>query len=249
VSGSHDLFGSRGRPTHSTVNYITSHDGFTLEDLVSYEHKHNEANGENNRDGHNNNDSCNYGVEGPSSDPGLNAHRQQQKRNLLATLLFSGGTPMISGGDEIGRTQQGNNNTYCQDNPISWYDWNLNEDQKRFLTFTQLIIQLRKRHPFPQASWQWFQADGQPIDPFAQESIDVQSLGCVSSENENAAQLILWNRGNQTCDFTLPGDYRSWEVLLDTSAPEQADFHSSGKPLKTLNIAPHSLRIFTGAKK
>ena len=178
VSGSHDLFGSKGRPAHSTINYITSHDGFTLEDGVTYEHKHNEANGENNHDGHNGNDSCNYGVEGPSDDPALNALRQQQKRNLLATLLLSAGTPMISGGDEIGRTQQGNNNAYCQDNPISWYDWNLNEDQKSFLEFTRLIIQLRKQHPLTQASWQWFQADGQTIDPHAQESIDVQCLGC-----------------------------------------------------------------------
>ncbi len=247
VSGSRDLFGDR--PPHSTVNYITSHDGFTLEDLVTYQHKHNEANGENNHDGHNGHDSCNYGVEGPSDDPALNVLRQQQKRNLLATLLLSAGTPMISGGDEIGRTQQGNNNAYCQDNLTSWYDWHLSEDQKSFLEFTQLIIQLRKRHPLNHASWQWFQADGQMIDPYAQESIDVQCLGCVSSENENAVLLMLWNNGNQACDFTLPGNSRSWKVLLDTSSREKADSPASGKSLNTLNIAPRSLKVLIGAEK
>jgi glycogen operon protein len=247
VSGSRDLFGDR--PLHSTVNYITSHDGFTLEDLVTYQHKHNEANGENNHDGHNGHDSCNYGVEGPSDDPALNVLRQQQKRNLLATLLLSAGTPMISGGDEIGRTQQGNNNAYCQDNLTSWYDWHLNEDQKSFLEFTQLIIQLRKRHPLNHASWQWFQADGQMIDPYAQESIDVQCLGCVSSENENAVLLMLWNNGDQTCDFTLPGNSRSWKVLLDTSSREKADPPASGKSLNTLTIAPRSLKVLTGTEK
>lgn len=249
VPGSHDLFGSKGRPTHSSINYITSHDGFTLEDLVTYEHKHNEANGENNRDGHNSHDSRNYGEEGPSDDPALNALRQQQKRNLLATLLFSTGTPMISGGDEIGRIQQGNNNAYCQDNPISWYDWNLNEDQKSFLKFTQFIIQLRKRHPLTQTSWQWFQTDGQTIDPYAQESIDTQCLGCFSSENENAALLILWNSGNQTCNFSSPGDSPGWKVLLDTSSPEKSDFPTSEKLSNTLKIAPHSLRVLTNTEK
>jgi glycogen operon protein len=247
VMGSRDLFGDR--LPHSTVNYITSHDGFTLEDLVTYEHKLNEANGENNNDGHNGHDSCNYGVEGPSDDPALNALRQRQKRNLLATLLLSAGTPMISGGDEVGRTQQGNNNAYCQDNPISWYDWNLNEDQKSFIKFTQLVIQLRKRHSLTPSSWQWFQADGQTIDPYAPESIDTQCLGCVSSENENAAFLILWNSSGQTCDFILPGDYRNWKVLLDTSAPEPADSLASGKSLNTLTIASRSLKVLTGAKK
>jgi glycogen operon protein len=244
ISGSLDLFGDRS--PHSTINYITSHDGFTLKDLVTYQQKHNEANGESNRDGHNGSESCNYGVEGPSDDPALNALRQQQKRNLLATLLLSKGTPMISGGDEISRTQQGNNNAYCQDNPISWYNWNLNEDQKSFLEFTQFIIQLRKRYPLTQVSWQWFRADGQTIDPYAEESIDVQCLGCVSSENENAALLILWNSGDQACEFILPGDSRSWNVLLDTSAPEKT---GSGKSLNTLNIAPRSLKVLTGTEK
>jgi len=247
MSGSHDLFGSRGRPLHSTVNYITSHDGFTLEDLVTYEHKHNEANGENNKDGHDGYDSCNYGVEGPSDDPALNALRQLQKRNLLATLLLAAGTPMISGGDEIGRTQQGNNNAYCQDNPISWYDWNLSEDQISFMEFTRLIIQLRKQYPLVHTSWQWFQADGQTIDPYAQESIDLQCLGCFASGE--IPLLILWNSGDQICDFTLPVDDPSWEILLETSTLEKAAPPAPGKTLNNLNIAPHSLKVLTRAEK
>jgi glycogen operon protein len=244
VTGSHDLFGDR--PPHSTINYITSHDGFTLEDLVTYQQKHNEANGENNHDGHNGDESCNYGVEGPSDDPALKALRQQQKRNLLATLLLSTGTPMISGGDEIGRTQQGNNNAYCQDNPISWHNWSLNEDQKSFLEFTRLVLQLRKQYLSTQTSWQWFQANGQTIDPLAEDSIDTPCLGCISSENTSL--LILWNCGDQTCDFTLPDDSQNWKVLLDTSADVPAD-SLTGKSLDTLNIAPHSLKVLVGTEK
>ncbi|MEE8127373.1 MAG: hypothetical protein V3T45_02380, partial [Nitrospinaceae bacterium] len=118
-----------------------------------------------------------------------------------------------------------------------------------FMEFTQLIIQLRKQYPITQASWHWFQANGQTMDPCAPESINVQCLGCVSSENKNAAFLILWNSGDQTCDFTLPGNSRNWKVLLDTSAPEPADSPSSGKSLNTLNIASRSLKVLTGTKK
>jgi glycogen operon protein len=249
VMGSHDLFGVNDRPLHSTINYITSHDGFTLADLVTYQQKHNEANRENNHDGHNGDESCNYGVEGPSDDPALNTLRQQQKRNLLATLLLSSGTPMISGGDEIGRTQQGNNNSYCQDNPISWYDWNLNEDQKSFLEFTRLIIQLRKRYPFTQTSWQWFRHDGQTMAPYAEEVIDTRCLGCISSDNENAVLLILWNSGDQPCDFSIPGDSKNWKILLDTSVREPANPSSSGESVNTFNLAPNSLRILTGTEE
>ena len=249
VSGSLDLFGSKNRPLHSTVNYITSHDGFTLEDLVTYEHKHNEANGENNRDGHNGHDSCNYGIEGPSDDPALSAHRQLQKRNMLATLLLSAGTPMISGGDEIGRTQQGNNNAYCQDNPISWYDWNLGEDQNNFMEFTRLIVQLRKRYLLAQASWQWLQVDGQAVDPSANEVLDAQCLRSFSSENENAVLSILWNSSDKDCNFKLSSDSWNWEILIDTSVSEQENFPSFGKSLKTVHVAPHSVKVLTATKR
>ena len=122
-TGSSDLFDQRGRRPWASVNFVTAHDGFTLNDLVSYNDKHNEANGEDNRDGHSDNHSWNYGVEGPTDDPEINALRERQKRNMLATLLLSQGTPMMLAGDEFGRTQGGNNNAYCQDNEIAWIDW------------------------------------------------------------------------------------------------------------------------------
>ena len=147
VAGSSDIFGYRGRRPWASINFVTAHDGFTLQDLVSYNNKHNEANGEDNRDGHNGNRSWNCGVEGPTDDVGVLALRRRQKRNLLASLLLSQGVPMILGGDELGRTQRGNNNAYCQDNEISWTDWNLDERRREFLEFARRIVRLRRQHP------------------------------------------------------------------------------------------------------
>ena len=129
LAASADCFNPRGRKPWASVNFITAHDGFTLNDLVSYNEKHNEANGEDNRDGHSDNQSWNCGVEGPTDDPEISALRDRQKRNLLATLLLAQGTPMLLAGDEFGRTQQGNNNAYCQDNEISWVNWNIGEKE------------------------------------------------------------------------------------------------------------------------
>jgi isoamylase len=147
LTGSSDLYQSDGRHPTASVNFVTAHDGFTLEDLVSYNDKHNQANGEDNRDGANDNHSWNCGVEGPTEDLVIIALRERQKRNLLATLLLSQGVPMICGGDEIGRTQHGNNNAYAQDNEISWYDWNLTAAQQALFEFTRQLIELRKSHP------------------------------------------------------------------------------------------------------
>ncbi|MGA7322540.1 MAG: glycogen debranching enzyme GlgX, partial [Candidatus Sulfotelmatobacter sp.] len=147
ITGSSDLYAHSGRRPYASVNFVTAHDGFTLQDLVSYNDKHNQANGENNRDGNNDNRSWNCGVEGPTGDPGIQALRAKQKRNLLATLLLSQGVPMMSGGDEIGHTQMGNNNAYCQDNETSWLNWNLQPQDRELLTFVQRMINLRKRHP------------------------------------------------------------------------------------------------------
>ncbi|HEX8783199.1 MAG TPA: glycogen debranching protein GlgX [Steroidobacteraceae bacterium] len=147
ISGSADLYEASGRKPHASINFITAHDGFTLEDLVSYNDKHNEANGEDNRDGHNENRSWNCGVEGPTNDGAVLALRRRQKRNLLASLLLSQGVPMILGGDELSRTQRGNNNAYCQDNEISWSDWNLDERRREFLEFARRIVRLRREHP------------------------------------------------------------------------------------------------------
>jgi isoamylase len=146
-TGSADLYEASGRKPHASINFITAHDGFTLQDLVSYNEKHNEANGEGNRDGHNENRSWNCGAEGPTDDAAIRTLRAQQKRNLMATLLLSQGAPMMLGGDELGHTQHGNNNAYCQDNEISWLDWELDAGQEAFLEFACGLIALRRRHP------------------------------------------------------------------------------------------------------
>ncbi|EGT5700707.1 glycogen debranching enzyme GlgX, partial [Cronobacter dublinensis subsp. dublinensis] len=146
--GSGDLYDQRGRRPWASVNFITAHDGFTLNDLVSYNDKHNEDNGEDNNDGHNDNRSYNYGAEGPTDDEGINAVRERQKRNFLATLLFSHGTPMLLAGDEFGRSQMGNNNGYCQDSEISWVHWeNLPESAEALREFTRRVIALRAQQP------------------------------------------------------------------------------------------------------
>ena len=147
LTGSSDLYQHDGRRPYASINFVTAHDGFTLEDLVSYNEKHNEANGENNQDGANDNHSWNMGVEGPTDDPDILAARERQKRNLLATLFLSQGVPMLCGGDEIGRTQRGNNNAYCQDNEISWFDWKLDERKPKLLEFTRRLIEFRRAHP------------------------------------------------------------------------------------------------------
>jgi glycogen operon protein len=162
LTGSSDLYQRDGRHPTASVNFVTAHDGFTLQDLVSYSAKHNEANGEGNRDGANDNHSRNYGVEGPSTDAEITETRERQKRNFLATLLFSQGVPMICGGDEIGRTQGGNNNAYALDNPTGWYDWKLDATRKKLLEFTRRMVELRRVHPNLHRR-KFFQ--DRPIDP------------------------------------------------------------------------------------
>jgi isoamylase len=146
-SGSADLYEASGRKPNASINFVTAHDGFTLEDLVSYNGKHNESNGEDNRDGNNDNRSWNCGVEGPTDDAAIRRLRVRQKRNLLAALLFSQGVPMILGGDELSRTQQGNNNAYCQDNALSWYQWRLSDEALAFKDFVERMVRLRREHP------------------------------------------------------------------------------------------------------
>jgi glycogen operon protein len=147
LHGSSDLFEHHGRRSWASINFVTSHDGFSLQDLVSYRERHNEANGEDNRDGHHSNFSDHYGVEGPTDDAEINAIRDRQRRNLLATLLLSQGTPMLLAGDELGHTQNGNNNAYCQDNETSWLDWSRLDKEHDLLTFVRHLIQLRRSHP------------------------------------------------------------------------------------------------------
>src|SRR4051794_27506911 len=171
LTGSSDLYQRDGRRPSASINFITAHDGFTLNDLVSYNDKHNEANGENNCDGANDNNSWNHGAEGPTADSEIIDLRERQKRNFMASLLLSHGVPMICGGDEIGRTQSGNNNAYCQDNEISWYDWNLTPEAHALLDFTRRLIDLRKEHPNLRRQ-KFFQ--GRRIDPHQAAGEDIE---------------------------------------------------------------------------
>src|SRR5208337_4900832 len=146
-TGSSDVFQGSGRAPRASINFVTAHDGFTLADLVSYNEKHNEANAEDNRDGDSNNRSWNCGVEGPSDDLAIKAIRERQQRNFIATLLLSQGVPMLLAGDEFGRSQQGNNNAYCQDSPLTWLNWDFTPQQKEQIDFVRMLVQLRKSEP------------------------------------------------------------------------------------------------------
>ena len=231
LSGSSDLYRLSGRGPTGSINFLTAHDGFTLRDLVSYNDKHNEANGENNQDGANDNNSWNSGVEGPSEDPSIEDLRARRQRSFLATLFLSQGVPMLLGGDEIGRTQQGNNNAYCQDDEISWFDWNLNDQQRELLEFTRGLIAFRAEHPvlrrrryfeglfLPGADIKdltWYKLDGTEIkdqewnDPEARY-ISMRLAGEAIDEREpeggrisDETLLVLLNAHHEEQTFTLP---------------------------------------------
>ena len=244
--GSSDLYEGDGRRPSASINFVTAHDGFTLEDLVSFDEKHNAANGEDNRDGSDDNLSWNCGVEGPTSDPDITKLRERQKRNLMATLLLSQGVPMICGGDEISRTQHGNNNAYCQDNDISWFDWGLPPADREFLAFTREMVRLRAAHPVLRRR-RFFQGrkirgvdvkDLVWFDPHGNEMTDdvwhAQHVRCLGmrlagdtiEETDDRGRriaddtlLILLNAHHETVPFTLPqaGRRPSWTVVLDTT--------------------------------
>jgi len=243
-TGSSDLYGNTGRRPYASINFITAHDGFTLHDLVSYNDKHNEVNGENNRDGESHNRSWNCGVEGPSDDPDVLALRARQQRNFLATLFLSQGVPMLLGGDEIGRTQQGNNNAYCQDNALSWYDWDQIEDD--LLAFTRRLIRFRLDHPvFHRRRWfqgraihdsgerdiGWFTPDGEEMTEehwqvgFAKSLLVLfngKALPDPDSRGERVTDssfLVLFNAHYEAIAFTLPEVAwgTEWTKLLDTA--------------------------------
>jgi isoamylase len=198
LSGSSDLYSHNGRRPSASLNFITAHDGFTLRDLVSYNQKHNEANGEGNRDGTSENESWNCGVEGPTDDVTINKLRSQQQRNLLATLLLSEGVPMLLAGDEFGQTQHGNNNAYCQDSPLAWLDWNLSAEQRALLDFVRELVRLRKTQPVFRRR-HFFQ--GRPI--YGAEIKDLYWLKPDGSEMTDAD----WNTGYaRSLGMVLPGD-------------------------------------------
>jgi glycogen operon protein len=249
LSGSSDLYEHSGRAPAASINFITAHDGFTLRDLVSYNEKHNEANGENNRDGDSHNSSWNHGVEGPTDDAEIRELRQRQVRNFLATLMLSQGTPMLLGGDERRRTQQGNNNAYCQDNEISWVDWAPDPEVDQLRCFTERLIQIRKAHPilrrrsFFQGSVspisteydvEWLSPDGQEIGPALWNNPDLRCFGLLLNGKtmrevddrgapvRDDVLLVLFNAGPAAVPFILPDwpDDPLWEVLIDTADPE-----------------------------
>jgi glycogen operon protein len=250
ITASADLFNRRGRKPWSSVNFVTAHDGFTLNDLVSYDDKHNEANGEDNRDGHSNNHSWNHGAEGPTDDPAIRQLRERQKRNMLATLLFSQGTPMLLAGDEFGRTQHGNNNAYCQDNEISWADWHHTDDQATLIRFVQRVAALRRRYAvlrqtrFLTAEWNeslgvkdstwltpagtemssenWHDANGRCFGLLLDGR--AQSTG-IRRRGSEATLLLIFNAHHDVVSFKLPEvkDGRDWQRLVDTNLPEEDD--------------------------
>ncbi|WP_288429449.1 glycogen debranching protein GlgX [uncultured Agrobacterium sp.] len=233
VLGSGDVYDLRGRKTWASVNFITAHDGFTLNDLVSYNDKHNEANGEDNKDGHSDNRSFNYGAEGPTEDEGINAVRDRQKRNFLATLLLSHGTPMILAGDEFGRSQMGNNNGYCQDSDLSWVHWEgLPESAETLRDFTRRLIDIRQNHSILRRdSWHdgthvtWLNPGGGEQKQEHWNDPGSTSLGLrLTREGDGAGEewkdvLILFNPHEGDVEFKLPEVENGWTTELTTADP------------------------------
>ncbi len=259
LTGSGDIYNQRGRRPWASVNFITAHDGFTLNDVVSYNDKHNEANGENNADGHSHNRSFNYGVEGPTDDPGIRAVRERQKRNLLATLLLSHGTPMLLGGDEFGRTQDGNNNCYCQDNPLSWIDWKgITEEGKALTAFVRKLLALRARQPLlRRASFRdgmvvtWLNPGGgeQTLEQWADAGATSIAVRLAREDLQGQEgvwrELILaFNPHEAPVPFVLPerGGKR-WEAVLDTDMGE-GPARSTAGGAEAVELAGRSLVLF-----
>jgi glycogen operon protein len=271
LAGSSDLYAHNGRRPYASINFVTSHDGFTLHDLVSYEHKHNEANGEDNRDGDNHNISWNCGVEGPTDDPAIRALRERQKRNFIATLFLSQGVPMICGGDELSRTQRGNNNAYCQDNELSWTDWTLTAEREAFLEFCCRASRLMRDHAvlrrrqFLQGRGlrsagvkdiMWLAPSGIEMSEPEWSAGDVKCLGVRLSGDDideidddgapiaSDTLLYLLNASDTVIPFMLPSFVKQprWETVLDTFDDRRVgDVHPGAV---SYALAPHSLAVF-----
>jgi len=248
-TGSSDLYAANGRRPHASINFVTAHDGFTLRDLVSYNEKHNHANGEDNRDGDDHNRSWNCGAEGETGDPEILALRSRQQLNFLTTLMLSQGVPMLLGGDEIGRSQGGNNNVYCQDSEIAWFDWELSEERLQLLDFARKLIAFRKAHPnFHRRDWfqgrelhgsgvddiGWYHADGSAMTEEQWNDNATKALAVFLNGEELPAPnpwgdrviddsfLVLFNTSAEAVSFALPEPLqgREWAVQIDTFAAE-----------------------------
>jgi isoamylase len=258
LCGSAHIFNHEGRRPWASINFITAHDGFTLNDIVTYNEKHNEANGDENRDGSSDNRSWNCGIEGPTDDPEINRLRQRQMRNLLATLLLSQGTPMMLAGDEFGRTQQGNNNAYCQDNDISWVDWKLAYKNKCLASFVRKLIELRQKYPILRRKLflngdyiedlgirdvTWINPQGEQMSIEDWHDPGVRCFGMlldgraqttgIRQRGKEATILLIFNARAEDVEFTMP-DYTGpckWSLLIDSNTPDvaQTDLAASGE--------------------
>ncbi len=274
LCGSADVFDRYGRKPYASVNFVTAHDGFTLHDLVSYNDKHNEANGENNQDGTSDNRSWNCGAEGPTDDAAVNELRHRQMRNLLATVLMSQGTPMLLAGDEFGRTQQGNNNAYCQDNEISWVNWNIQAPGQNLIRFVQLLTGLRRKYPILRRSRflsgitnerigikeiTWINATGEEMQEEQWTDDQMLCFGLlidgraqetgIRQRGQDATMLIIFNAYHDVVQFKLPsvsGKVR-WSLLVDTNIPPNGDTAPELilRSGKTYSVTGRSLLMFT----
>jgi isoamylase len=264
------VFNKQGRKPWASVNFVTAHDGFTLNDLVSYNQKHNEANSENNQDGMSNNRSWNCGVEGPTDDKAINAMREKQMRNFLATLLLAHGLPMMLAGDEFARTQRGNNNAYCQDNEISWVDWSLAKRNERLTKFVQELIDIRNRYPVLRLNRfltgvykqelgvkdvTWLQSSGAEMTEEKWKDPNLHCIGVIfdgraqttglREKGSDATVLLLFNAHHEKIRFTMPATIEGdqWRLLLDTSKNSR----TAGKvirPGETRFMADHSMAAY-----
>ncbi|MFW6155384.1 MAG: glycogen debranching protein GlgX [Planctomycetota bacterium] len=269
LQGSPDLYEGTGRRPHASINFVTAHDGFTLRDLVSYNQKHNEANQEDNRDGLDQNYSNNFGAEGPTDDPDIEALRLRQQRSFLGTLMLSLGIPMLLGGDEIGRTQQGNNNAYCQNNDISWYDWD--HADTTLMTFAARLIDLRRTHPVFRR-WRWFEdrsaGDGMPHKAWYRpdggelddEDLDGDlravalflsgEVGLVDERGQRIEDddfLLLMNAAPDATTFAPAGALGDgWGIVLDSARPEAEELDAEEIPAgQGVTVEPHGLVVMT----
>jgi len=272
LTGSSDLYGRGGRRPYASINFVTAHDGFTLQDLVAYNEKHNEANGEENRDGHDHNLSWNWGAEGPTDDPAVRALRERQTRNFIATLLLSQGVPMLGGGDEIGRTQHGNNTAYCQDNELSWHDWSLDGGRRALLRFTRQLVRLRRRHPVLRRrqffygrpihgsevkDLAWFRPDGKEMtgEDWTNPHTRCFGLRLAGDAIEEVDQrghrmlddtfLVLINAHHEAIPFVLPAHRAGvrWEPLVDTGTGDVRSRHPALRGGEAYQLGARTLAL------
>jgi len=273
LSGSSDIYQGSGRRTYASVNFVTAHDGFTLHDLVSYGEKHNEANGEGNRDGADDDHSRNWGAEGSTESARINAMRERMKRNFIATLMFSQGVGMLLGGDEMGRTQGGNNNAYCQDNEISWMSWNLSQRDRELLRFTREVLRIFRSNPVLRRrsflagevmagdgtkDLTWIRSDGEEMTPEDWNDPDNHILGMLLSGQATdevdrrgrpvlgETVLLLLNGGARSRRFVLPkvNGQGLWRELINTARPGSRLVKEG-----TVNLVAHSLILLRSGEE